>query len=101
MRNGLRPRCVTWTTRASLRNPLSDASIARVLARSATASSTSLLYLDGPDADLETTLPRFVAANEGRNDEIAGYLDGFALWRDLALAGVQGIIRGDESFGLA
>jgi hypothetical protein len=96
--NGLRPRCVTWTTHASLRNPVSDASIARALARRYRVDH-ELLYLDRPDADLETTLTRFVAANEGRNDEIAGYLDGFALWRDLALAGVHGIIRGDESFG--
>lgn len=96
--NGLRPRCVTWTTHASLRNPLSDASIARALARRYRVDH-ELLYLDRPDADLETTLTRFVAADEGRNDEIAGYLDGFTLWRDLALAGVHGIIRGDESFG--
>ena len=96
--NGLSPRCVTWTTRKSLRNPLSDASIARLLARRYHVEH-ELLFLDVPGVPLETTIARFVAANEGRNDEIAGYLDGFALWRDLALAGVQGIIRGDESFG--
>ena len=43
--NGLRPRCVTWTTRASLRNPLSDASIARVLARRYHVEH-ELLFLD-------------------------------------------------------
>jgi len=96
--NGLRPRCVTWTTRASLRNPLSDASIARALARRHRLEH-ELLFLDGGYGDLETALARFVAANEGRNDEITGYLDGFALWRDLAASGVQGVIRGDESFG--
>ncbi len=98
VRNGLRPRCVTWTTRASLHNPLSDASIARLLARRYGVEH-ELFYLDRPDIDLDTAISRFVAANEGRNDEIAGYLDGFVLWRDLALAGVQGIIRGDQSFG--
>ena len=98
--NGLSPRCVTWTTRKSLRNPLSDASIARALARRFRVEH-ELLYLDAPDLALETAIARFVAADEGRNDEIAGYLDGFALWRDLSLAGVQGIIRGDESFGPA
>ena len=96
--NGLRPRCVTWTTRKSLRNPLSDVSIARVLARRYLVEH-EVLCLEAPDTDLETTLARFVAADEGRNDEIAGYLDGFALWRDLARNGVRGIIRGDESFG--
>lgn len=96
LRNGLRPRCVTWTTRASLHRPLSDASLARVLTRRHGVEH-ELLFLD--PVDLETTITRFVAANEGRNDEIVGYLDGFALWRRLARAGVQGIIRGDEWFG--
>ena len=97
VQNGLRPRCVTWTTHASLKKPLSDASIAGVLCRRYHVEH-ELLFLDN-EADLDTSLSRFVAADEGRNDEIAGYLDGFALWRDLALTGVQGIIRGDESFG--
>ena len=96
--DGLRPRCVTWTTRKSLRNPLSDASIARVLARRLHVEH-ELLYLDRGDADPETVIGRFVAANEGRNDEIAGYLDGFALWSDLVRADVQGIVRGDQSYG--
>ena len=49
---------------------------------------------------LSTALIASSRANEGRNDEIAGYLDGFALWRDLA-AGRRpgGVIRGDESYG--
>ncbi len=96
--NGLRPRCVTWATRKSLRNPLSDVSIARVLARRHNVEH-EVLYLEAPDVDLETAVARFVAGDEGRNDEIAGYLDGFMLWRNLARNGVQGIIRGDESFG--
>ena len=98
LQNGLRPRCVTWTTRSSLRRPLSDASIARVLSRRHGVEH-ELLVLE--DADLETSITRFVAANEGRNDEIAGYLDGFALWRDFARAGIQGVVRGDEAFGPA
>ena len=96
--NGLRPRCVTWTTHASLRKPLSDASIARLLCRRYRLEH-ELLFLDG-DADLDTAVWRFVAADEGRNDEVAGYLDGFALWRDLVRGGVHGIIRGDQSFGV-
>lgn len=96
LQNGLRPRCVTWTTRASLRRPLSDASLARVLARRHGVEH-ELLFLD--PVDLETSITRFVVADEGRNDEIAGYLDGFALWRGLAQTGVQGVIRGDEWFG--
>ena len=96
--NGLRPRCVTWTTRASLRNPLSDASIARRLTRRYRVEH-ELLLLDAKNVDAETVVARFVAANEGRNDEIAGYMDGFAIWRDLAQGGVTGVIRGDQMFG--
>ena len=44
-------------------------------------------------------LDRFVAADEGRNDEVGAYLDGFAMWRELRAQGVDGIIRGDEPFG--
>jgi len=99
LQNGLRPRCVTWTTRASLRNPLSDASVARLLARRLGVEH-ELLYLDADDLDLDLVLSRFVAADEGCNDEIVGYLDGFAMWRGLASSGVEGIIRGDQSFGV-
>lgn len=95
--NGMRPRCVTWTTRASLRNPLSDVSIARRLARRYRVEHEVLIIDASTDAD--TMLVRFVAADEGRNDEIVGYLDGLALWRDLARAGVWGILRGDEGYG--
>ena len=96
--NGQRPRCVTWTRRSSLRHPLSDAHIARRLARHYGVKH-ELRYLDDRRVDVGTTLDRFVAANEGRNDEIAAYLDGFALWRDLAQTGVRGILRGDEAYG--
>ena len=95
--NGMRPHCVTWTTRASLRNPLSDVSIARRLARRFRVEH-EVLIIDA-SADADTMLARFVAADEGRNDEIVGYLDGLALWRDLAHAGVWGIVRGDEAYG--
>jgi len=42
---------------------------------------------------------RFLQAGEGRVDHIAGYLDGFELWRSLAASGIKGIVRGDEAFG--
>lgn len=95
--NGLRPHCVTWTTRASLRHSLSDVSVARRLARRYRVEHEVLIIDAATDAD--TTLARFVAADEGRNDDIVGYLDGLALWRDLARAGVWGIVRGDEAYG--
>ena len=96
--SGVCPRCVTWTTRASLRHPLSDASIAGRLARRFGAEH-ELWCLDDHRVGLRTTLDRFVAANEGRNDEIAGYRDGLALWAHLARTGVSGVLRGDEAYG--
>ena len=96
--NGLRPRCVTWGTRASLHNPLSDVSIARRVARHY-GLEHEVLFLDDETCDLDTALSRFVAADLARNDEVGAYLDGFAMWRRLTAAGVGGIIRGDEPFG--
>jgi len=97
-RNGLRPRCVTWATRDSLRNPLSDSCIARRLARRLGVDH-EVLILEDTGLDAAEVLSRFVAVDEGRNDEIAGYLDGCAVWDELAAAGVRGVIRGDESMG--
>ncbi|MFA4966081.1 MAG: asparagine synthase-related protein [Thermoleophilia bacterium] len=96
--NGTRPRCITWTTRAALRRPLSDANIARRLARHFRAEH-ELWYLDDHLVDTGTALERFVAANEGRNDEINAYLDGLALWAHLRREGVCGVVRGDEAYG--
>ena len=96
---GAPPRCLTWTTRSSVRNPLSDASIAQRLARHFGAEH-ELYLLDAKPLDARTTLDRFVAANEGRNDEIAGYVDGFGLWAHLLERDAPAVIRGDEPFGM-
>lgn len=96
---GAPPRCLTWTTRSSTRNPLSDASIAQRLARHFGAKH-ELYLLDASPLDARATLDRFVAADEGRNDEIAGYVDGFGLWARLLERDVPAVIRGDEPFGM-
>ena len=97
-KDGRRPASVTWTTRQSLSNPLSDARIALAVAKRLHAEHR-FVYLDpaqdGPDAALQ----RFVEVGEGRVDEYAGYVDGLATWRQFALDGTQGVIRGDEVFG--
>lgn len=95
---GMRPRCLTWTTRASLRNPLSDVSIARRLTRHFGVEH-ELWCLDDARTSLPEALDRFVAGNEGRNDAFVGYVDGLELWAHLRDAGIEGIIRGDESCG--
>ena len=93
------PRCITWTTPASLKQPLSDAGIAPRVARRFGAPHRFML-IDGAPDDAAQALDRFVMASEGRTDEFAGYADGLAVWRDLFTDGECGIIRGDESLGL-
>jgi len=95
---GRSPKCVTWTTRESLRNPLSDAFIARRLARKFRVEHDYEL-LDGGETTISAALQLFIEANEGCTDEFAGYVDGCAVWRDLFAAGTSGIIRGDEPLG--
>lgn len=100
VRQGRRPRCLTWSTRASLRNPLSDVTIARVITRRFGVEH-EVVVLDPDPGGVEAAVNRFVAANEGRNAEYAGYVDGMALWRHLFDAGVTGVLRGDEAYGAA
>ena len=96
VKSGLRPRCITWTTRASRRRPLSDASIASLVARRFGAEH-EFVWLDGHGEEPAVALDRFIAVVEGRSDEVAGYTDGCRIWRDLFDGGVSGVIRGDES----
>ena len=98
-RGGLRPRCVTWTTRAARRRPLSDAFIAPLVARRFGVEH-ELVWLDGHDEEPDVALDRFVAVSEGRSDEYSGYTDGCRIWQDLFDSGVSGVIRGDESAGI-
>lgn len=96
---GRRPRCITWTTREALRDPLSDASIARGVARRLKAEH-EIILLDPWPGGADEAISRFVAADEGRNDDIAAYLDGMEMWRRLLTAGVAGVLRGDECYGV-
>lgn len=93
-----RVECVTWGVAAAPWDPHSDAGVARRLAMRAGVGLTYFPVELGTDA-VATVLARFVHNGEGRVDHIAGYLDGFALWRSLYESGVRGIIRGDEPFG--
>ena len=96
---GRRPRCVTWTTRASLRNPLSDASLARLVARRFRVEHEYVLLDDAP-RDGAAALRRFVQVGEGGTDEIAAYLDGCAMWSGFFARNLCGIIRGDDPIGV-
>lgn len=94
-RAGRTPRCITWTTRESPGNPLSDAYVARVVARRFHAKHR-YLYFDRPAEGLSLAFQRFIELGEGSTDAFAAYVDGCAMWRDLYAEGAYGVIRGDE-----
>ena len=54
---------------------------------------------DSSSEPLRVIVHRFLVAGEGSIDHLSGYMDGFAIWRELFQAGITGIIRGDEGFG--
>ena len=92
---GRRPRCVTWGLRRSLDDPENDAVVARRLAEHYGVEHT-FLVTDPDDVAPRTLIDRYLVAGEGRTDQIAGYLDGLAIWKGFFEAGVSGVIRGDE-----
>jgi hypothetical protein len=98
VKTGRSPKCVTWTTRESVRNPLSDASIARRLARKFRVEH-KYEFLNGGETTISAALQLFVEVGEGCTDEFAAYIDGCAVWRNLFAAGTSGIIRGDNPLG--
>ncbi len=92
---GRRPRCVTWGLRRSLEDPESDSVVARRLA-AYYGVDHSFFATDPGDEPPRVLIDRFLVAGEGRTDQIAGYLDGLAIWKTLFDEGVTGVIRGDE-----
>lgn len=94
-RSGRTPRCITWTTRESPGKPLSDAYVARVVARRFHAAHR-YFYFDRPAEGLGPAFQRFIELGEGSTDAFAAYVDGCAMWRDLYTEGACGVIRGDE-----
>lgn len=95
VKGGRRPKCITWTTRASLRNPLSDAVIARLVARRFGVEHDYAFLDDAQKVD-GAALQRFVEVGEGGTDAFAGYVDGCAVWSGFFAAGLSGVVRGDE-----
>ena len=93
--DGRRPRCVTWGLRRSLDDPESDSVVARRLADHYGVEH-SFFPTDPGDEPPRVLIDRFLVAGEGRTDQMAGYLDGLAVWKTLFDDGVTGVIRGDE-----
>jgi asparagine synthetase B (glutamine-hydrolysing) len=91
-------RTVTWGLESSLSDEGNDAYVATELAKTLGVKhkyyNTNL-----SDEPAETLLNRFLQNGEGRIDHVSGYMDGFEIWKSFYEDGVQGVIRGDESFG--
>jgi len=100
LKHGGRLKCVTWGSLSALQNKHSDACVAQQLA-AALKVPWEYLETDVSDEPIEVLLRRFLVAGEGRFDNIAGYMDGFKIWKRLFESEAYGIIRGDEGFGLA
>jgi hypothetical protein len=95
-REGL--KCITWGLREALTISGTDAFVARRVAEYL-GLSHEYLETDLTEEPANRILERYLVAGEGRLDHIAGYLDGFSLWRSLSLRGVTAIVRGDQAFG--
>lgn len=94
------PQCITWGRQAALEEPGNDAFVARSLAaRLGVAHRYFSTDHDSSSEPLRVIVHRFLVAGEGSIDHLSGYMDGFAIWRELFQAGITGIIRGDEGFG--
>lgn len=91
-------RAVTWGLAESLQDPANDAKVASDLAK-AMGIRHEYRFTDVSSEPVETIVDRFLRCGEGRIDQIAGYADGFEIWRSFHDEGVKGTIRGDHAFG--
>ncbi len=91
-------KTITWGLEASLKDKDNDAFIARQLADEFNVENKYLLT-NFSNEPIERLLHRYFLNGEGRIDHVSGYMDGFNVWKLLFEEGVQGTIRGDESFG--
>jgi len=91
-------KTITWGLKTSLESKTNDAYVAGQLAQKLNIPH-SYFYTDLADEPAELIFNRFLINGEGRVDHIAGYMDGFVIWKHLFENNIQGIIRGDEGFG--
>lgn len=85
---------ITWGLAKRRHKKGSDAEVAKKVADHFDLKNEFLLT--NPTSEpLEKLIERFFVCGEGRIDHMAGYLDGFKVWKTLFECNVQGIIRGD------
>ncbi len=89
---------ITWGAASVESQRGNDAHIARRLA-DRFRTDHRYFVVDASPEPAERILDRFIRNGEGCIDHLAGYLDGFVVWRQLHDEGVGGVIRGDEGFG--
>jgi hypothetical protein len=92
-------KTITWGMAKAISKPGNDAFIAKKVANYFKISH-KYYPTDVSDEPLEQIFGRFLLCGEGRIDHIGGYMDGFKTWADLFNDNIQGIVRGDEGFGL-
>ena len=91
-------KTITWGAKKSENERNSDAYIAKKLAMHFDVSHKYALT-EKSSEPVEEIVHRFLINGEGRIDNIAGYMDGFKIWKFLYENNYDGVIRGDEAFG--
>jgi len=91
-------RTVTWGESHLRHQKGTDGQIAAEVARRVGVAN-EFLEIAATSEPAETVLDRFARCSEGTADHIAGYVDGFAVWKTLFENQIGGVIRGDEAFG--
>lgn len=93
-------KCVTWGVKQNLTKPGTDGFIALQLAKKMDLN-WSYMETNLSEVPVGEVFTRFFVAGEGRVDHVSGYMDGFAIWKNMFESGIKGVIRGDEPFGNA
>lgn len=90
---------ITWGNSKSRLNKHSDGYLGAAIAKSLDMPHR-FLATDRPEEPFEKVFERFIRCGEGRVDHIAGYADGMSIWKNIFESGKDGILRGDEPFGV-
>ena len=90
--------CITWGMESSLQDKKNDAFLARKVAQHF-GCRHRYFPVGLSDEPFDSIFRRFLVTGEGRIDQIAGYMDGFKIWKYLHESGYEGILRGDVAFG--
>jgi hypothetical protein len=90
---------ITWGNHDSEKNKNSDGYVGAATAKSLGMKHKFWATDDRRDS-VEKVFERFILCSEGRTDNIGGYSDGMAIWKNIFESGKDGIIRGDEAFGM-